>query len=680
MHLPWEFSYLSEMYKETQLSEFASLANTYAKHAAQGMAHRTALGMIAIFSLAGIYLARRNRLHYRGRAARELVLGIEQLKCHGWLGIALVMILTIDITIGLNLGRSTTPGYVAAGLLILWFIPAIADPMPRLTRWLLWVLFVLYCLYMLLPGLILAPDYSNLNKNQFTFALRHYTFVVYPTLLLGREAIGALQDLWPSYGLLMPTLGAIAQQLFGALTFGDLVRFVHLAQVAFFLLSVAAHRLWLPGRPLAFVGVLLLLLPWMRSFGPEMLYPNESGWRFLGIALAPLLLLATRHLSVERAAVILGFGSGILLLLNMETGVCLSVGILAYLTVRPNPFAWGRLIGHLALFLTGFFPAMGFYVLLFRMGLGYWPSIPSLQTVLTPLLASFGGQDIHLFGWDALALVIFIHTCFIVIRSAMAWRMRTLPFRPAFRMAMAIIILLWFSYYAYKPLPWALWSVFVLYLFLIPEYVTLARLRHWKQHWKNAAPIAAMVLILILMPMGLRMNLQAAQAVKDVLLDGPALAQSPMTSIEKVSGVWLPEKLATALEEKGTYVRAIAPSEDFLMFTGDLPLIALLSGYVPEFPTKEIFFQVTSSRKELDPIVHEIRERRPERLLFDKDPSYFTSFPNAAYGVPDFNERLILDQLKKRIEAHYHYAGIASHWEIWERNVRGEGSPGDKLP
>nr|VFK70978.1 MAG: hypothetical protein BECKUNK1418H_GA0071006_10463 [Candidatus Kentron sp. UNK] len=673
LYLPWQSAVPWERY-------LPELISAYDMHdsAGQRMAHRVALGMIALFSLLGAYLGWKNRLHFHGKVARGVAWGFGYLRAYAWIGIVLVVILTaMEVARGettlLAMIKAPRPTYLAAGILILWFLPTITDRIPPWTQRLLWAVFLLYCLYLLLPSLIVTPSYARMDPEWFSELTRHYSAVIYPTLSSEQEGIRPLKDLLPSYGVLFPVLATMGQQLWGALSFGDFIHIIQLIQIAFFLMMVAAHRVLLGGRSLALVGVIFLILPWLGSFNLAVMLPNLSAWRFLGIAIVPLLLVSIRHFSMRRAAIILGFGSGIVLLINLETGLCLSAGMLAYLTARMNPFSWGRFARLLVLFAVGFLALAGFCALFFRIGLGYWPPIPAAGTLFGPIIgfsSGFGGLPFH---WDPLAIVIFTHATFIVIRSAMTWRMRTLPFQAAFKLAIAIIILSWLAYYVNRPATVNLWTHTVLYLFLIPGYVNLERLIHWKRQWKfrrwRATPIAAAVLILILMPTALRTNLHAINRVSRGLSES---LQTPTMGIEKVSDVWLAQDLARRLREKGAYVRAIAPSGEFLMFTPHAYMVSLLSGHVPTFPAGNFFFSITR-REHMDGFIQGVLARAPKRLLFDADILYPDDSEEDRKKRYAFNKRFLFEQqavlrrLQNRLRNHYHATTVVSGWEIWER-------------
>nr|VFK07991.1 MAG: hypothetical protein BECKLPF1236A_GA0070988_1001211 [Candidatus Kentron sp. LPFa]VFK25763.1 MAG: hypothetical protein BECKLPF1236C_GA0070990_100257 [Candidatus Kentron sp. LPFa] len=671
MYLPWQ----SPVPWEAYLPE--SLQPDVYDSTGQRMAHRVALGMIALFSLLGAYLGWKNRLHFHGKVARGVAWGFGYLREYAWIGIVSIVILAaiqsaLKETTLLDIIKAPKLTYIAAGILILWLLPSITSRISPLARWILWLVFLIYCLYLLLPGLIVTPNYTRLSPEIFSIADRHHAAVIYPTLLFAHEEMRVFEDFLPPYGILIPALMATGFQLLGSFSFGGLLHSIQLTQIAFFLMMFTAHRIWLAGRPLALVGVTSLILPWLGSFGIAILLPNLSAWRFLGIAATPFLLVLVRHLPVGLAAVILGFGSGIMLLINVETGLCLSVGMLAYLIARINPFSWGRLAGSTTLFAVGLFVFAVFCALLFRVSFGHWPPIPPIGALFGGIVGFSSGLVGFTPYLDPLAIVIFTHATFIVIRSAMTWRMRTLPFRPAFKLALAIIILSWFAYYASHSGASTLWTLMALYLFFIPGYVNSDRLARWKQRWKHrqwrATPVAAMVLILILMPTALRTNLHAFHRVSRGI---PTSIQSSVTGAEEVSGVWLAREVAARLKEKSAYVRAIAPFGDFLMFTSDTHMIALLSGHVPEFPVNDFFYSVTR-HEDLDAVVRVILRRLPKRLLFDArilfhPPPERERDTYSIFNRHVFKEQELLHRLQNRLRNHYHATTVVSGWEIWER-------------
>src|SRR4029077_19134187 len=92
--------------------------------------------------------------------------------------------------------------------------------------------------------------------------------------------------------LLSAVLLASAERVMGLFSFGTHIRIVQGLQVLFLGLTAAALWNWYRPRWLPVLLALLLIFPWVEPLHVAVLYPNQSAWRFLGVAAAVFALVA----------------------------------------------------------------------------------------------------------------------------------------------------------------------------------------------------------------------------------------------------------------------------------------------------------------------------------------------------------------------------------------------------
>ena len=272
-------------------------------------------------------------------------------------------------------------------------------------------------------------------------------------------------------GLLSAVLLASAERIMGLFSFGTHIRIVQALQVLFLGLTAAALWNWYRPRWLPVLLALLLIFPWVEPLHVAVLYPNQSAWRFLGLAAAIFALVALRERPHAHCAAYLGLVAGMALGWNLETGACVTAAFVAFLVLRMSKRSGGLdLLLAGVLFACGLAAAFLLLAIIVRIGLGYWPD-PVAVLESFPLVGQFAGGygGLKLTQIDPLACLIFAHALFVVVYGIVQWQQEDLDGRSACRIALATLAVLWSAYYFKGPHFWNVWSLLLLYGFLLGD-------------------------------------------------------------------------------------------------------------------------------------------------------------------------------------------------------------------
>jgi hypothetical protein len=447
------------------------------------------------------------------------------------------------------------------------------------------------------------------------------------------------------------------QQRFGPFDFGSQVRIVQWLQLIFCALAALSYRVWAPRDALYTVVPLLLVAPFLSSLGAGVWFPNQSGWRFLSLPLGALTLLLVRRSSGGTAALALGLASGFVLLLNPETGVCLSAGNLVFLALRDRGFRWRRLTAASLTFSLGLTLCVAAFGLSFRSAFGYWPLPTSNELSLlkfSSFASGYGGLRLYM---DPVALLIFLHAAYVFVRSAVLWAHDKLGANDAVQAALATTILAWSAYYANRPDPWNLWTFLFLYGFLLRAFLERRILALRRGRFPTATfPTRTLILGLILGPLIVGGNYRIMKETGSILSRW-FLDPSLETRAERVSGVWMSKELAQALDAKAEFLRSQRGVDGLVYFTANTHLMPLLSGIISALPLQDVYNE-TVTPAQYDRLVSRTLELNPRRILFDADGG-------AASGRPE--QQHFLRRLRTRLAPAYRPAQESHGWEVWER-------------
>jgi hypothetical protein len=561
---------------------------------------------------------------------------------------------------------------LAVALLLLLALARFADGLkaPGVGR-AIWIVIASYATFLMLPGLFEAPNLSRFSPELHTGVEWHYAGGLGPAdrLAAGHRLFSEVQ-LYS--GPLLVTLLAIAERMLGHFSFGAHIRIVQVLQSVFLVTMLAAQWRWLRSRPLAILAGFLLVAPWVHSHHAAVLYPNQSAWRSLGFPLGVLALLLLGRRQTTASRIGLGACAGLLVLLNVEIGVCITAGYLVFLVATANSrraeqaFRIGAAFGAgLALAATGF-------VALFRAGLGYWPIPSSFQDALLLIVRfSSGYAALPLEIIESFPLLVCVHAIYLVIRSALQWAKGPLPFRSAFKGAIGTVMLLWFAYYVRAPHFWNFWTFLFLYGLLVADYLDPRLLSvFWRRLPRLSYAWRPLILALVILPGILLTNVGAIDAVGRGV---SRLVAPPRHTSHVVSGVQLPEEFARSLLRKAASLQALHrrhPDDGVVYFTANSYMLPLLASFYSRLPFQDTFFE-TITNHDFERLVSWTIALAPDVILFDSSGS-----PLAGYR----EQQRFFGRLRAAFTASYESTLTAEGWEVWERTVRAAGRGGQPPP
>ena len=514
-----------------------------------------------------------------------------------------------------------------------------------------------YAAWLCALGLILIPDFHGFAADGLAAVEWHYSGnlgagdQLAAGRVLGEVAINA--------GTFSAVLLGILERYSGMLNFGGHIRLVAALQLVFLLAAAAALWKWYGGRWGAAVLAFLLLLPWVEPLHAAVLYPNQSAWRFLGLAAGVLALVYTYRLPPRRTAAWLGLAGGLALSWNAETGICLCASYLTFLILRSTAGPQRRGVAAIAArFVMGLLAAIGMTVIIVRMGLGYWPSASAVEEAFLIIGRFSGGYGgLELARIDPLAALIFVHALFVVVRGLLRWAKGAVSTRLACRIAIATLIVLWAAYYFKAPHFWNLWSSLFLYGFLLGDLLParLAALRRISG-WSMATTARAMAVVLIVLPAIFYSNASTVRSAKlaaRVLMQAPGCANGAI-----VSGVCLRAELAAALERKAaSLAAALREDRRVLYFTSNSYLMPLMTGGTQPLRQRDPFL-LTASNRDFDHLVAEVTALRPGCLLFDPANGLL---PGSAF------HRRFYERLRSALPPDYSQEATDGDWVYWCR-------------
>lgn len=611
-------------------------------------AHRTALGALALFTVAGMLAARHLRRAPPGLAAAAA--GLERLAAPlAFLAMAAVIALDVEglvypdpqgraVRLGALLG-----GGLLAGLAVRARAASAPGPRARLAGF---AAAFAYAAALAAPGLFREVA---LPEPLLSFVEGHYSATLAQADRLA-AGLALFSQARPTYGLVPALALGAFERAFGLLDLAAHVRVVQLSQLAFF--CAAAAALWRWSRVPAFLaGAALLVGPWLSTSHLAVYFPNQSGWRALGLALGVLVLVwlgPKAGAAARRGPFLLGAVGALLVANNPETGLCVAFGFALFLATRPEHrgaralgIAAGQSVAGAAL---GLF-ALG---LATRAATGAWPTAPgaSLWGFVLGFSQGFGSLEHRL---QPLAALIALHCTWLVAALLMRARARPLPWRDSVRLALAGAALAWGAYYANRPHPWNLWTFQFLEAFLLAGWLAPRRLSRWRHLGLRALGDPRLAaLAFIVLPCALLSNLSIAR----LTLEPPR----PPPGGELLSGAWVRQEISLGVVAQVDALSAFPA--DTLFFTRHAYSMSLLTGRFNPLRCQDALAE-TLTLQDFEALVAEVFARAPRTVLFDAAAPALGS-PTARFYRP------YLERLAQRLSPRYARARTAGGWDVWE--------------
>ncbi len=513
------------------------------------------------------------------------------------------------------------------------------------------------------PGVLVARDLSHVGADELVSIQWHYDYA-----MGAGDRLAAGQTLFdqvrPSLGFLLPVLLGGWERRFGLLDLGarqDLLRWLALAFLVAALYAYRRHSG--PRYALVAIGI-LLAIPWLHfaaALGasyPSLLYPNQSAWRSMGFVLGPLGLQLVRHRRLEVQMAVLGALGATLVLLNTESGIALAAGLAVFLMtrLRPTTREWvAKVVPALAIAMFSALGVMVAWLAAHRALLGSWPNLSAQDMAATISIFSrgYGGFEMT---WDPVAVAMAFHATYVLVWSALA--RRRLAFRAGFRAAIATSILVWFAYYANRAAAWNLWTLIVLYSFLVVDLLAFS-LRRTPGALRRPLPraFAGVVLGCVVFPHLALTNSVAADDMWSALRHTrPAATDAAL----RISGMDLPVAIAQEIDRRAALVKVRSAQGAPAILSACSYVVSTVTGVYSPLPFGDAFNEVFTPEL-YGKLLRSIQEARPPALYFDAPGSLLAGSEA---------ERAYFAKLRRDVIWEYEPVEIADGWEIWERRDR----------
>ncbi len=589
------------------------------------------------------------------RFARAFVLKTQQLWIDRFIGVVLCVFFFLSVFWWGTRSTVLTLGLLAVPLMYLYRRGLGSPAAIREFRFIAGTVIVLA----VLPGVFAPYDLSGNADWGIELIQTHYALVV------GHgDRLAAVQRLFesviPGYGVLLPVMLGGWQQHVKPIDMGGYVSLIRWIQAGFIVAMALLFRQYAHGWKFAALMAVAFIVPWYHFNQTGLSFPNHTPWRLLGQPVGLFALFLLRRSSLPVTSYWLGVTAGALLLLNFETGACMTIGLITYLWFRFRFFDinHGRsLLTAVPLFLLGGGTTFLAFMAGSRLWLGYWPNLAYLPVMwqAASFVASTGYSGAQ-GAFNPLAALIFGHASYVLIGTALAARDR-LGFKQALRAAVAAAIILWFAYYANRAESWNLVTLYGLYAFFFIDLIQMLMLRFRKgrpttAHQIVAAALVAIVLVPEMFHTFFNIALPNYRWGLDVMRKGSAIKPARL-----VSGVYLAEDVAAELEQKAAFIKAASQSSPAVYFTANSFLIPKLSGVLPPLPFSDTFTEVVT-KKDYKKLIALVLKRAPERIYFDAPGCRLT-------GGKGW--RLYYQQLRQDLSEHYEKQGEDQGWEIWVR-------------
>lgn len=553
------------------------------------------------------------------------------------------------------------PAGMAFGLVCLPVLVLLFKQSHRLPKAAYLGLLALFVAVVVVPGLIVVPDLTASTAGKFLEIQTHYSDVVGPGALLAAGK-PLFQEVDPFYGLVQPILIAFASSKLGTFSFGTYIEMVRVLQ-AVFIVTAAWLFYKLSGRAkVASLFAIAFFAPLIQLNQMNEYFPNQTAWRLLGFPVAMVTILLCRKMSRTVMSFVFGTVASACVLFNLETGLCITAGFLAYLYMREPDKGWTRVPQFLrtaAIFAAGVLTTIvGGYLVAWAI-LGYAPDLVAYVALVRSkqLLVQSGYLGGGRLEFQPIPFLMVVHSLYTIVRLALD---TTFPatVRNALRVATATMCLLWFTYFINRPAPGDQYLIgcYFLYSFLVIDLVRAAIIGLTRKSRRiEPALVTCAVLALLIVPRISQQLKNSATILKTTaveLLHGPA--QQPATIC---SGVYLSSPLAAELEAKAKYVKTASQNGSVYYLTASSFIIPCLSGVQTAAPVIDLF-SCLAFESDTDRLVSLLNKRDVQTVLVD-------SSDTALVGYKPWID--CFDDLRHRLSRYYCHTSSQDGWEIWTK-------------
>lgn len=496
-----------------------------------------------------------------------------------------IAVISIVFLVCSGLNFSGYPQELTIGVFVTMLMCALTQARLPGDRVLAAVLILFLALLAVVPGFFQTTDFSGRSMIEVLQIQQHYAMCIgfSDKLVYGLPLV---PETLLYYGVLIPTALGAFQRFAGVLSFGDLTHFVQVMQllllvaVGFLLLHLARRH-----KELALMAF-LTVLPWFHFGQSGLSYPNQSGWRYLGIYSLLIAMLGLRKTSGRKLALLLGVLAGFCLLFNVETGLTAAIATtlsLFFLRHRLRDLKAVALAAP-ALYIAGLLAAVAGYASIFMLLFGYLPTFINPSKISVYIKAA---EAISMTGPILpIAIFIFVHSALVFARVAnIAAPLVTI--RHAVRAVVAILIIVWEMYYFNRPFFANLAGIFALYSLLLVDSLRFVRLAILRRRFSAEVILLLGTLAVVVAPITL---LSWSDAAKTYILPAAELTKKPGSI--SVSQVLLPKVVGENVLDKSGYLRDLSKKASFRFVSLYSLLVPRLSQLEQPFPFTDPYFGI----------------------------------------------------------------------------------------
>ncbi|ALG68193.1 hypothetical protein [Beggiatoa leptomitoformis] len=632
-------------------------ASTLFDSSGQRFAHQIALITLLLSSLLGMVLLRSARI------CQILHLFVHNVNNPTLLGVFIAITGIPSLLLGTTPLLFITGAVIGSGLFIFMFIRLIQAKITYLGQIGIISLFIFFFVVL---GMFYTPTYPTVID--LVYSLPHYESV----FLGDSSRLASGQILFETvknyYGILIPSfLAAIQYDMGYFFDFGQYIKIVQFSQLLFLALALINFYLWKPNNFIFLLFTVLFVACYHLStnnIAAHILFPNLSGLRYLDFPIAIFFLLLSRTFSLSRTALLLGFVSGYLILLNPETAICIVVGYIVFFLSRlpAKPIYYLFII--ISLFISSLLLAIVSFIGIFFVIFNYYPIPANLWDFLGSSVGAAQNGYIGLpLYFDIVMFTIGFHSLWTVARLSLCWSYASLSVRDSHKLAIAVILLIWFAYYINRPYPAGLLGYLFLYTFLIADFFNLRFIRRFRKKgafFLFSRPHIALLSFIFIPFISLNCLVTLVLHNNSLLLN----IQAEKNTLP-LGGILLPKALTPILEMKAHFLRQ--QTEKVLTLSLYNGFISILSKQYMPLPYSNVYAVVTGEEGHQQ-LNSYILVYHPKRIVFDALSDYEQHFLEKTEMPLASDYAVFYQSVTRLLVNQYHLVGEQAGWVVWEQN------------
>ena len=444
------------------------------------------------------------------------------------------------------------------------------------------------------------------------------------------------------------------------MSFGQLIHVVQAVQL-FYLSALTALCIRLSkGKALLALYALLPVIPWFHCNVVGTYFPNLSGWRYLGIALALLLVSFWARRDKLFYALLFGVVSGLVIMIDIGSGCILTAGLAFMIWLLKPEIHWlNNVLKSYVSFAAGMCISVVACATLFVATSGQLPDLSIIVryfALLQPMavMSSYPGVI------DPVSILIFLHASYIFLSTA-SKSPGQMTYFAAFRACAAFLIVGWEVYYFNRrwylnlaPV-WGVYSILLLNELRVCRLLLLGRLRS-----KIGTSLLSAGLVIAVAPFALYNWQQCAESFMPIVRDLLALREGRIISgPSQISGTKIPETLSQFVQAKSSFLTREAQLHTLHYETVYSVLVPRQSGVIQSIPCDP--YLGPELKSDWASFVTAIRSIDPSEILFD-DPAVDPVYKKEGW----FKNHIHI--LESSIADQYHLDQAACGWRIWVKN------------